>query len=109
MSVELLARWLLLRFPFLSFGSFGWSFFALGRCLLGSFGALWAALGRFFSVSGAPLGSREGPLGSLWGSLGGVGVSLGGRVAFCVPPGVGSGKIWEILGDILGPFWEDFL
>ena len=109
MSVELLARWLLLRFPFLSFGSFGWSFFALGRRLLGSFGgAFWVALGGFFSVSEAPLGSREGPLGSLWGSLG-VGVSLGGRVAFCVPPGVGSGKIREILGGILGPFWEDFL
>ena len=64
-SVELLARWLLLRFPFLSVGSFGWSFFALGRCLLGSFGAFWAALGGFFWVSEAPLGSREGPLGSL--------------------------------------------
>ena len=109
MSAELLARWLLLRFGFLSFGSFACSFFALGRCLLGSFGAFWVALGGFFSVSEAPLGSREGPLGSLWGSLGGVGVSLGGRVAFCVPPGVGSGKIREILGDMLGPFWEDFL
>ena len=107
-SVEVLARWLLLRFLFLSLGSFGWSFFALGRCLLGSFGAFWAALGGFFWVSEAPLGSREGPLGSLWGSLGGVGVSLGGRVAFCVPPGVGSGKIREILGGILAPFWKDF-
>ena len=72
---------------------------------MGSFGAL----GGFFSVSEAPLGSREGPLGSLWGSLGGVGASLGGRVAFCVPPGVGSGKIRVILEGILAPFWKDYL
>ena len=70
--------------------------------ILGCFG--WFLFGSLFSF-----GSRKGPLGSLWGSLGGVGVSLCGRVAFCVPPGVGSGKIREILGDILGPFWEDFL
>ena len=72
-SVEVLAHWLLLRFPFLSFGSFGWSFFALGRCLLRSFGAFWVALGGFFWVSEAPFGSCEGPLGSLWGPWGVLG------------------------------------
>ena len=69
-----------------------------------SLGVLWSILGCFrwfFSVSEAPLGSREGPLGSLWGSLGAVWASLGGRVAFWLPPGVGSGKIREILGGML--------
>ena len=52
-----------------------WFLFGLWASLGVPRGAFWAALGGFFCVSEAPLGSREGPLGSLWG-LGGVGVGL---------------------------------
>ena len=72
-SVEVLAHWSLLRFPFLSFGSFGWSFFALGRRLLGSFGAFWGALGGFFESLRFLWGLVRVPwaaFGSPWGMLG---------------------------------------